>query len=343
MKIKRQITSVILLIFVVILAGSTGYYILFGGQPRFLDCVYMTVISLTTVGYGEVIDVSGNVPAQIYTMVLITFGMGILLYGISTLTAAIVEGELTGILRKNKMLKQIQKLRNHTIVCGGGETGRLVLQEMAKNKEAVVLIDNDTDNIERCKTVADANLFYIQGSATDDENLLAAGIENAAGIIITLPADNDNLYVTMSARMHNRKIRIISRMIDQKLEPKLKKAGADAVVSPNFIGAMRMASEMIRPTVVFFLDKMLRSGRGDLRIHQITVSEESHLVDLPLMKCGLKDRFGLLVVAVRHDDDDIEFNPPPHLQLKAGMTLVVMGTIDNIVRAREAFELSGAG
>ena len=343
MRIKRQITSVILLIFVVILAGSTGYYILFGGQPRFLDCVYMTVISLTTVGYGEVIEVSGNVPAQIYTMVLITFGMGILLYGISTLTAAIVEGELTGILRKNKMLKQIQKLRNHTIVCGGGETGRLVLQEMTKNREAVVLIDNDTDNIERCKAVAGANLFYIQGSATDDENLLAAGIENAAGIIITLPADNDNLYITMSARMHNRKIRIISRMIDQKLEPKLKKAGADAVVSPNFIGAMRMASEMIRPTVVFFLDKMLRSGKGDLRIHQISVSKDSRLVDLPLMKCGLKDRFGLLVVAVRRDGDDIEFNPPPQLQLKAGMTLIVMGTVENFVRAREAFELSGAG
>ena len=340
MRIKRQITSVIVLICVVILAGSTGYYILFGGQPRFLDCVYMTVISLTTVGYGEVIKVSGNKPAQIYTMLLITFGMGILLYGISSLTAAIVEGEITGILRKNKMLKQIRQLREHTIVCGGGETGRLVLQELAKNREAVVLIDNDAENIARCKAVVKANLLHIHGSATDDENLFAAGIEDAAGIIITLPADNDNLYITMSARMHNPKIRIITRMVDQKLEPKLKKAGADSVVSPNFIGAMRMASEMIRPTVVYFLDKMLRTGKGDLRIHQLTVSERSRWVDTPLMDCGLKDRFGLLVVAARSEGDDIEFNPPPQLQLRAGVTLIVMGTVENIARAREMFELS---
>ena len=237
------------------------------------------------------------------------------------------------------MLKQIQQLRKHTIVCGGGETGRLVLQELAKNREAVVLIDHDSENIERCKAIAPANLLYVQGSATDDENLFVAGIEHAAGIIITLPADNDNLYITMSARMHNRKIRIITRMIDQKLEPKLKKAGADSVVSPNFIGAMRMASEMIRPTVVYFLDKMLRSGRGDLRIHQITVSKDSPWVDMPLVECGLKDRFGLLVVAAHRDGDDIEFNPPPQLQLKAGMTLIVMGTVENIARARKAFEL----
>ena len=340
MRIKHRIYRVVLLVFVVILAGSTGYYILFDGQPHFLDCVYMTVISLTTVGYGEVIEISGNIPAQLYTMVLITFGMGILLYGISTVTAAIVEGELTGILRKNKMLKQIRKLRDHTIVCGGGETGRLVLQELAKNREAVVLIDNDPQNIERCKAIGWADLYYVQGSATDDENLFAAGIEHAAGIIITLPADNDNLYITMSARMHNRKIRIITRMIDQKLEPKLKKAGADSVVSPNFIGAMRMASEMIRPTVVYFLDKMLRSGKGDLRIHQIAISEQSRLADLPLLDCGLKDRFGLLVVAAHTDGDDIVFNPPPQLQLKAGMTLIVMGTVENIARARKAFERS---
>ena len=343
MRVKRQITNVILLIFVVILVGSTGYYILFGGQPRFLDCVYMTVISLTTVGYGEAITISGNIPAQIYTMILITFGMGILLYGISTMTAAIVEGELTGMLRKNKMQKQIQRLRQHTIVCGGGETGRLVLQELAKNKEAVVLIETDAENIDRCKAISDANLYHVQGNATDDENLFAAGIENAAGIIITLPADNDNLYITMSARMHNRKIRIITRMIDQKLEPKLKKAGADSVVSPNSIGAMRMASEMIRPTVVYFLDKMLRSGQGDLRIHQITVSEQSRLTDLPLMDSGLKDQYDLLVVAARLEGDDLQFNPPPHQALKAGMTLIVMGTVENIARAKEVVETSGAG
>jgi voltage-gated potassium channel len=135
----------------------------------------MTVVSLTTVGYGEVIEITGNIPAQIFTMVLITFGMGIILYGMSTITAIIIEGHLTGILRKKKMMKQIQKLKNHTIVCGGGETGRPVMVELAKNKELFVLIERNEENIERCQSIE--NFLYIQGDATEDENLMAAAKE----------------------------------------------------------------------------------------------------------------------------------------------------------------------
>ena len=295
----------------------------------------MTVVSLTTVGYGEVIEITGNITAQIYTMVLITFGMGIILYSISTLTAIIIEGELTGILRKKKMMNQIGKMKNHIIVCGGGETGRPVLVELAKNKELFVLIEQNEENIERCKSID--NLLYIQGDATADENLLAAGIKNASGIIVALPSDKDNLYITMTARMLNKAIRIVSRMIDQNLAPKLKMAGADRVVSPNTIGALRMASEMIRPTVVDFLDSMLRSSRGNLRIHQITVSKDSELVEKNLRECGIKDRFGLLVLAAKHENQEIEFNPNPEQILTHGTTLIVMGEVDDIARARRAF------
>ncbi|MGD2270586.1 MAG: potassium channel protein [Desulfobacterales bacterium] len=334
MNIKRRLYLLLLLIFLVIMAGSTGYYLIFGGKPRFMDCIYMTVVSLTTVGYGEVIEVTGNIPAQIFTMILITFGMGIILYGISTMTAIIVEGELTGILRKKRMLKEIQKLKNHVIVCGGGETGRPVLIELAKNKEPMVLIEQEEENIERCQSIE--NLLYIRGDATDDENLMAAGIESASGIIIALPADKDNLYVTMTARMLNKRIRIVSRMIDQKLEAKLKMAGADRVVSPNTIGALRMASEMIRPTVVDFLDSMLRSSRGNLRIHQLTVTEGSGLAGKTLRESGLKDKFDLLVLGAKQKSEDIRFNPSPSETLGAGMTLIVMGEVENIARARKA-------
>ena len=275
----------------------------------------MTVISLTTVGFGEVIKVTGNVPAQIFTMLLIIFGMGIILYGISTVTALIIEGELSGILRKKKMLKRISKMKNHYIVCGGGETGRPILEELAKNKEPFVLIEQDEENIERCKSVAD--LLYVEGDATDDENLVAAGIENAAGIIITLPSDKDSLYVTMTARMLNKKIRIVSRMVDQKLLPKLKMAGANSVVSPNTIGALRMASEMIRPTVVDFLDRMLRSKQGNLRIHQIAVRENSSIAGKNLHESGLKAKFNLLILAVRHDNGEIAMGvgPQQHIEI----------------------------
>ena len=335
MPIKKRLFYVLLVIFNVVMLGSLGYFILFKGTQRFMDCVFMTVISLTTVGYGEIIQIRGNIAAEVYTMVLITFGMGVILYGISTLTALIIEGELSGILRKNKMDKAIKKLKNHYIVCGGGETGRHVLTELTKNRESVVLVEQNEENIERCGDIGD--LLYVKGDATDDQNLLAAGIEEAAGILICLPTDKDNLYVTMTARMLNKGIRIITRMIDQNLEPKLRKAGANYVVSPNYIGGLRMASEMIRPTVVNFLDSMLRSSQGNLRIHQIVVSKDSEVEGKKISDSGLKDKFGLLVLGAKRDSNEIEFNPSPDQTLKEGVTLIVMGDVDDITRARKVF------
>ena len=295
----------------------------------------MTVVSLTTVGYGEVLEVTGNDTAQIFTMILITFGMGIILYGISSLTALLLEGELSGIFRKKKMAKQIDKLNDHYIVCGGGETGSGVIVELCKNNEVAVLIEEDTERIERCKEICD--LLYIKGDATDDENLIAAGIDRAAGIVISLPSDKDTLYVTMTARMLNQKIRIISRMTNQHLEPKLFKAGANAVVCPNAIGALRMASEMIRPTAVDFLDRMLRSSHGNLRIHELTVSENSKFSEKEIRHCGLKERYGLLVLGAKTKAKDIEFNPAPTQKLTAGTTLIVMGAVGQIAKAKDAF------
>ena len=336
MSIKKRLYYILFGIFFVVLMGSTGYYILFGGKPRFMDCLYMTVISLTSVGYGEIIEITGNIPAQLFTMVLITFGMGIILYGLSTLTALIIEGELTGILRKNKMEKKINRISNHYIVCGGGETGRHVLDELIKNKESVVLVEHDEENIERSKMI-DNDLLYIKGDATEDQNLVLAGIERASGILISLPSDRDNLYVTMTARILNRKIRIISRLIDQKLELKLKTAGANNVVSPNYIGGLRMASEMIRPTVVDFLDSMLRSSQGNLRIHQVVVTASSSVVGKSIAESGLTDKFNLLVLGAKPPGKEIEFNPSLKDILSPGMTLIVMGDVDNISKAKKVF------
>ena len=336
MSIKRRLHYILVAIFLVVIWGSTGYYILTGGKHSFMDCLFMTVISLTSVGYSEIIEVTGNTSAQLFTMVLITFGMGIIFYGLSTLTALIIEGELSGILRKNKMEKKIAKLDGHYIVCGGGETGRHVLDELIKNKESVVLIEQDAENIERTKLISE-DLLYIVGDATEDQNLITAGIERAAGIIISLPSDRDNLYVTMTARMLNRKIRIISRLIDQKLELKLRTAGANKIVSPNYIGGLRMASEMIRPTVVDFLDSMLRSSQGNLRIHQVVVTVNSSVAGKSIMDSGLKNKFNLLVVGAKLPGKEIEFNPSSQEILNPGMTLIVMGDVDNIAKAKKAF------
>ncbi len=335
MSIRKRLYLLLVLILLIIMIGSSGYYIIFDTEPRFLDCVYMTVISLTTVGYGEVIQITGNMTAQIFTMFLITFGMGIILYGISSLTALLLEGELTGIFRKKKMTQQIDKLKDHYIVCGGGDTGSGVIAELFKNNETVVLIETDAERIERCKSIGD--LLYIRGDATDDENLIAAGIDRAAGIVITLPSDKDTLYATMTARMLNKQVRIIGRIANPNLEAKMRRAGANAVVCPNAIGALRMASEMIRPTAVDFLDRMLRSSRGNLRIHELTVSENSPLNRKEIGQCGLEERYGLLVLGAKNKADEIEFNPPPSRTLMAGTTLIVMGAVEQIARAQESF------
>ena len=330
MDIRRRFFFVVLAVFVVTMGGTIGYYLLYSGKTSFIDCMYMTVISLTGVGYGEVIAVTGNVPAQIFTMALIIFGMGIIFYGISTLAAMIIEGDISGILRKKKMVQQISKLKDHYVVCGGGETGRPLIVELLKNMKTVVLIEASRDVIELCKPIGD--LLYIEGDATEDQNLIAAGIANAAGIIVCLPSDKDCLYVTMTARMFNRKLRIISRMSDPKHRAKLKKAGADGIVSPNAIGALRMASEMIRPAVVDFLDTMLRSKRGTLRINQIIVSEDAPFQGRTLRDSGLKDKFNLLILGLKNADGDIQFNPPPSQVLEKGMTLIVMGDVSDIER-----------
>ncbi|MDM8515327.1 potassium channel protein [Desulfobacterales bacterium HSG16] len=335
MRARQKLFQVVTAVFVVVMTGSTGYYILFGGKPRFMDCVYMTVISLTSVGYGEVLEVTGNTAAQIFTMLIITFGMGIILYAISAMTAVLIEGELSGYLRERKMQKQIQKLKGHHIVCGGGETGKPLVEELVKNREKVVLIEMDQNKIDQFKY--SKRLFHVKGDATEDKNLFKAGIDQAAGLIICLPVDKDTLFVTMSARMINSDIRIISRMVDPKLEPKLMRAGADRVVSPNFIGALRMASEIIRPTVVNFLDTMLRSKQGTLRIHQLTISKGSPAAGKKIAESGIRDKYGLLVLGSKEEGQNIEFNPPPFYELKEGMAIIVMGEMSDIERARMDF------
>jgi len=332
MGIKKRLYFLIMTSFLVVSTGSLGYYLIFTGHYPYIDCLYMTIISLTSVGYGEILPVSGNVPAQIFTMLLITVGLGIILYGISSLAALFIEGEISGFMRKNKMRNEISKLRDHYIVCGGGETGYPLIVELVKNREDVVLIECDDEKIEKCRAIE--GVFYIRGDATDDANLAAAGIEHARGILIALPSDKDSLYVTMSARMLNRNIRIISRVANPELEPKLKKAGADRVVSPNFIGALRMASEMLRPAAVDFIDRMLRDKTSDLRIHELPVTSRSTIRGSRVNDPKLADRLGFLVLGARSANGVLALNPGSSTVIEEGMTLIVMGEVGKIAQAK---------
>jgi len=333
MDITRRLKLLLVSIPAVFLFGSVGYYLIYMGQIRFIECLYMTVISITSVGYGEIVPVTGNAVAEIFTMVLLIFGMGIIAYALSTMTALVIEGELTGILRASKMKKQISKLDGHYIVCGGGETGRPLIHELVKNGETVVVVEKDEEKLRLCQEIE--GVLFVKGDASDDHVLVQAGIEKAKGIVVCLASDKDSLYTTMSARMLNKSLRIISRVTDPQLEAKLIKAGADKVVSPNFIGALRMASEMIRPTVVDFLDSMLRSKQGNLRINEITISAHSAISGKMMMESGLKDKYNILVLGCRQVGGEIVFNPPPTKVLIPGTTLIVMGDAKDVARAKE--------
>lgn len=326
---QKRLTTFLLGILLVIATGTLGYFLIFQGQARFIDCLYMTVISITSVGYGEILDISGSVIAQMFTMGLITFGMGFILYAISSITAFLIEGELSGVRRRRRMTKAINRLAGHIILVGGGETGRPLAHELVTSGEEVVIIEQGSEK--SATDLSGAHLFYVDGDPTDDESLEKAGIARAKGVVIALPQDKDSLYVTMTARMMNKNLRIVAQVSDPRIAPKFTKAGADSIVSPNTIGALRMASEMVRPAAVDFLDQMLRSEKGPLRIHEIPIMQGSPLAGRRLSETNLRKEHDLLVLGLK-DKEAITFNPNADTLLTTGMTLVVMGKIAEIKR-----------
>jgi voltage-gated potassium channel len=228
----------------------------------------MTFITIATIGYGEVIDIAGNVGARVFTMIIAVAGIGVLAYLVTNLTAAIVEGELTKSFRRRKMEKQAAKARGHYIVCGVGWAGLHIINELRETKRPHVIIDVSREKMDKSLEAMPGEIF-IEGDATDNDTLVRAGIDKASGIFAVTGDDNQNLVICLTARQLNPEIRVVAQCNETKNAEKIKKAGADAVVSPGYISGMRMASEMVRPTVVTFLDKMLRGKEESLRVEEV--------------------------------------------------------------------------
>ena len=327
---KRLVIGILLLLFILAL-GTTGYWIISG---NLLDALYMTVITAATVGYGEVIDISHNPAARIFTIIFIILSLAVIAAVTSILAASILEIELSGFLRRRKMNKEIGKLTDHYIVCGAGETGAHIIQELSKTLQPFVVVERSQERIDKLITII-PGLIYIPGDATDDEVLLAAGVERAHGVFAVLPADKDNLYITVMTKQYNKKTRIVALGIEDKAISKLKTAGADSVISASVIGGLRIASEMIRPSAVKFLDTMLRQTSGTYRIDEITITSASSIVNKKLADIPLRDQLGLLVLAIISEDDNMLYNPPANSIIQEGSIIVVMGEIHNIQKARD--------
>ena len=292
----------------------------------------MTVITLATVGFMEVQPLSQN--GRIFTIFIILGGMGILLYTVSTVTAFIVEGALGDILRRKKMEKKIEKMNNHFIICGAGETGWYVIKELLATKKEFVIIENIQERINKLSELGQIN--YLLGNATEDSILIKAGIKRARGLVSVLAEDQDNLFVVLSARELNPNLRIIARTVYEKSIHKLRKAGADGVITPSLIGGLRMASELIRPHVVSFLDQMMRTGGMTLRFEEAKLIPDSPMIGKTLGETKIPEKTGLIVVAVKDGVDmTYHYNPTTNTRLKEGDVLIVMGNVEQVKTLHE--------
>jgi voltage-gated potassium channel len=328
------------LMFAVGAIAVIGYRIIGGPNVSLLDAMYMAVVTLSGVGYGEIIDSSRNHALRTFNMFIVLIGVAVAVYVFSQLTAFLVEGELRHLFRRNRMKKHIADLRQHYIVCGLGETGRHVVDELLKTQTPFVVIENSVDAIARLKDSHDErynDLLYVTGDATDEKMLEQAGIDVAAGLISVLPSDKDNLVIVVVVRQRNPAIRIVSRCTDLSYAERMVKAGANSTVSPNHIGGLRMASELLRPAVVGFLDLMLKEKSRTLRVEEIALPVSSSWAGKTLADLNLNERFNLLPLAVKHPgqaDEQLVVNPRGKTTVAAGAVIIVLGDSENLGRAR---------
>jgi voltage-gated potassium channel len=322
---RRRIYVSLIIFAVVYLVGVAGFKFFGGRDWTLLDSFYMTAITISTIGYEEVVDLSANPAARVFTIVFIILSLGTIAFAVSSITAFIVEGELKNILGRRRMEKEIAKLKDHYIVCGSDETAETIIQELLLTHREFVVVEPAKEKIDRLAGLG--NFLYVLGDPSEDDVLLKAGIDRARGILLSLPADEANLFVTITARSLNPHVRIVAKGIDLKSHGKMRKAGADSVISPTFIGGMRMVSEMVRPAVVTFLDMMLRDREKALRFEEVQVEKGSPLAGKAIREVKLEEKTGALLVAIKKaGTTDYDFNPAGDRKIEQDDVLIFIAS-----------------
>lgn len=315
---RNQLTYSIVILVLVTAVGVVGYQRIEGWS--YFDSLYMTVITLATIGYGEVRPLSQD--GRMFTIFLILLGVGAVAYAIRNATKAMLEGELREVLGRRKVERKIKALKNHYIVCGYGRMGKIVCKELLIRHVPFVVIENSTDVL---SGLSDESALLIQGDSTQDHVLEEAGVRRAKGLISVLSSDADNLYVVLSARSMNEKLIIVARSGTDGSEQKLLRAGANKVVSPYHIGGTRIAHAMLKPAVVDFLELATQSENLELQMEELTVGEGSSFAHRTLNDCGIRRELNVIIVAIKRIGGHMEFNPTADTFLRAGDTLIVLG------------------
>jgi voltage-gated potassium channel len=317
----RSIGFAMLGFLVIMLMGMVGYKLLGDSANTWLDALYMTFLMVATIGYGAGIEVFHHPFNEVFTMLVAFSGIGVITYFFSSVTALVLASDFDKSMRRRRMEKTIKKLNGHYIICGFGRVGRNVANELDVTHRHYIAIDENEEMLEM-QIEKKPGLLYLHGDAADDDMLIESNIAHAKGVFAVTGDDSRNLMISLTAKQLAPQVRVVARCNDIRNTEKLRKAGADAIVSPNFTGGMRIASAMIRPHVVSFLDDMLRSEHH-LRVVEVIVPQGFNPRPLTDMHLTRSDDY--LLLAVRTGKDWV-FNPDPQFSIQAGFTLVAMAS-----------------
>jgi voltage-gated potassium channel len=321
-KNRHLIVSIILSLAILII-GTAGYMII--EDWRFLDALYMTVITISTVGYREINQI-GDV-GRVFTILLVAIGVGFTLYVAAAVVQFMVEGRMRIILGRRRLDQKINRLKNHYIVCGYGRIGRVICRNLRRKPLDVVAIDKNPDLF---PLMDEDEILYVAGDAADEASLIKAGINRAKGLVAALATDTDNVFLVLTARQLAPELTIIARASNEAVKSKLQAAGADSVESPYEMGAVSMAHHIIRPTVTNFLDLAFAHRRTDIQMEEIPVSESSKLVNVQLKDSGIRQNFNLIIIAIKKPDGNMLFNPSFEAAIMPDDTVIAVGELENL-------------
>lgn len=312
-----------ILFFGILLVGTLGFHWIEGWG--LLDSFYMTAITVTTVGYGEVNPLTQG--GRLFTLFIIFTGVGAVFYILTAITQLVVEGQLRELMGRRHLQRQIRHLNNHYIICGYGRIGAMVVDMLHEQNVDTVVLETSEEITRRLE---EKGQHYVLGSATEDEGLMAAGIERAAGLVATVSSDSDNVFIVLSAKQIRPNLFVIARATELGTERKLKRAGADKVVSPYFIGARRIAQTVIRPSVADFVDLTFHGGDMGLQMEELIIGEGAELEGLALKDTGIRQKFDMIILAVKKADGTMLFNPAADTVIAVGDTLITLGTHESM-------------
>ncbi|PYR78615.1 MAG: potassium channel protein [Acidobacteria bacterium] len=313
-----------LVMLVTVLAGGTAGYVLIEGWNAW-DAFYMTVTTVSTVGYGEVHPLSAG--GRVFTVVLIFCGVGTAFYTATLLATIIVEGGLHQRFEKRRATRMLEDINDHFILCGYGRIGSIIAADLHQQGVPFVVIER---NPQRLRDAMERRWPGLEADASREEVLATAGIHRARGLIAAVGTDAENVFTVLTARVMRPDLFIIARVESDDAEHKLRRAGADRVISPYQIGANHMVQTALRPAVVDFVHLATSSERLDLSMEQVHIREDSALANHSIVDAGIRQRFGVIVVGIKRAGGAMEFNPPPEAMMRAGDELVVLGRTDSV-------------